>query len=238
MSPWQQGYMDLKEYNAAQSNLYQIDQNQAMGTSSSYATQTLTNFFIAGNALVYSTQWNASGGYDLANENDTIRALVFGSQTPKDYQSFSASSTGTIAANRSTPTTVYFAVPNVTNATTTYYQYNNQNVSSANINQTIFNQTNPLYVPSPSSQQTVWSELENGQDVILIGNASAANSKQVAMLSGYSVYGWYTNTYLLLAHNNQLYIMPATGLSSGREPLNIASYYEPATRSNYEYSGF
>jgi len=237
---WQSGSQVLKDYDADQHELNQLDQDQALGTSSSYAYQTFSNFFLAGNNVVYSTQWTASGGYDLSSQNDTIRTFQISSQAKKDYQAFPASSTGSIAASRYQPQGIYFSVLSSSSGAVSYYQYDNQNVQAASINQAIFNQGNPTYLVSPTGNRTVWSQLSNGQDVFFGGDNNAANRQQIAALDNYTAYGWYSDSYVLASKNhNQLYILPASGLSGGRLPLNITSYYEPdGTSDSYEYGGF
>jgi hypothetical protein len=239
-SQWQSGSQVLKEYNADQNELNQLDQNQAVGTSTSYAYQSFSGFSLIGGEVVYATEWAASGGYDLSSENDTIRSFQLGSQTKKDYESFPANTTGSIITNHYQPQAIYFSVPNNSNGTTTYYQYDNQNVQTASINQTIFNQTSPDYLLSPSGNLTVWSELSNGEKVFLSGNSNAGNQQQVASFDGFTPYGWYTDSYILASKgNNQLYILPTTGLSATQQPLKITTYYEPdANNNSYEYGGF
>lgn len=236
---WQAGYEVVKDYNADQSELNQLDQNLAVGDATSYAYQDFSNFFIASGALVYDTQWTSQGGYDLVTNSDAIRVFQFNSQVLKDYESFPSTSTVSITANRYAPEAVYFAVLSSTNNVTSYYQYNNQNVASASINQTIFNQSSPSYLLSPSGSYAVWPELANGQDLFLIGNTNAADHKQIAALDNYSPYGWYSDDYVLASSgNSQLYILPASGLSAVQQPTAITAYYEPAASSGYEYSGF
>ena len=234
----QSGSQVLKDYNADQHELNQLDQNQVIGTSTSYAYQSFSNFFLVGSNILYDTEWTAAGGYDLSSQNDTIRAFELSLETTKDYESFPANSTGSINAARYQPQAVYFAVPGISGIT--YYQYSNQTVQVANINQAIFNQTSPTYLSSPSDNQTVWSELSNGQDVFLKGSANATNQQQIAALNGIVPYGWYTDNYILASKGStQLYILPASGSSGTEQPLKITNYYEPdKTNAAYEYGGF
>jgi hypothetical protein len=232
---WQAGYEVVKDYNADQSALNQLDQNLAAGSALSYAYQNFSNFFIASGDLVYDTQWISQGGYDVVTYSDTIRAFQFDSQVLKDYESFPAPSTVSIAANRYQPEAIYFAVLSSSNNATSYYQYNNQNVASASINQTIFNQSSPSYLVSPSGNHAVWSE----RGVFSTSDSSAADHKQIASLGNYSPYGWYSDNYVLATGgNSQLYVLPASGLSGAQQPTAITAYYEPAAGSGYEYSGF
>jgi hypothetical protein len=74
----------------------------------------------------------------------------------------------------------------------------------------------------------------------LSGNSNAGSPQQIAALDNYVPYGWYSDSYILASRDNdQLYILPASGLSGTQQPLKIAAYYEPDTGSNnYEYGGF
>jgi hypothetical protein len=235
---WQTGYEAIKTYDADNQQINQISQSQAVGDSTSYAYQNFTNFFLANTTLVYDTQWTAQGSYDLSNQNDVIAGYQIGSQSTKDYESFPAATTGSIAANPYQPAAVYFAVPSIS-GTTSYYQYADQSMQAASISQTIFNQTNPNYLLSPSGNHSLWSELSNGQDIFLIGNSTAAGQQQIAALDGYVPYGWYSDNYILASRgNDQLYVLPSSGISGSEQPLKITDYYEPAGKTSaYEYGG-
>lgn len=236
---WQSGSQVVKKYDADQGQLEQLDQNQAVGTSTSYADQSFKDFFIAGGNLVYDTEWSSQGGYDLSNEDDTIRVLDINTQSKQDSESFSAGSTEAIQAARYQPQAVYFAVT-MNGGSTSYFQYANQTVQAVNINIGSFIQSYPTYLLSPSGNHTVWSQPSNGQDIFFIGDENGSSSKQIATLDNYSPYGWYSDSYILVTQNNdQLYILPASGLSGGRQPLRITAYFEPNGKSStYEYGGF
>lgn len=237
---WQSGSQVIKDYNADQHELNQLDQNQASGGSGDYAYQSFSNFYLVGNEIVYDTEWIVSGAYNINNDTDTIRVLQLNTQTKKDYEAFPSTSTGPILANRYQPQSIYFAVPNLNNNTTTYYQYEDQSVQAANINQSIFDQSNPTYLVSPSGKFTVWYELSNGQNLFFKGNSNAGDQQQIAALDNYVPYGWYSDNYIIASRgNDQLYIFPSSGLSGGHQPLVITDdYYEPNNTSNtYEYGG-
>ena len=68
----------------------------------------------------------------------------------------------------------------------------------------------------------------------MVGDAVAANTHVVSSLNGYSVYGWYSDDYLLVSKNNsQLSIVPVGGLSA---PLALTNYYKPGQNvASYSY---
>jgi hypothetical protein len=72
-----------------------------------------------------------------------------------------------------------------------------------------------------------------------VGNSNAGSQRQIAALDGYAPYGWYSDNYVLASRgNDQLYILPASGLSGKQQPFKITDYYEPAGKTTgYEYGG-
>jgi hypothetical protein len=238
---WQAGREVIKSYDADNQQLNQLDQNQAEGDASSYAQQIFANFYLVNDALVYDADWSGFN-YDLSSDNNTIRAVEPTGQGKKDYQSFPASTTGLIQATLYQPQGVYYAVYDNTTNTTTYYEYEDQEVqSTTDVDQDTFNQGYPTYLLSPSGNQTFWTELRDGQNTLFTGDANAKSPKQIASLSDYAPYGWYSDNYVLVSKDSsELYIMPASGLAAGKQPLKITDYYKPAqtyTGYGYGYGG-
>ncbi len=241
---WQAGREILKSYNADAGALNQLDQNQAEGSSSSYAYQSFGNFYILDNVVVYTTQWYSytlGGSYDLSSKNDTVRGVQPGGQNKKDYQAWPASGLGYIQAALYQPQVIYYAVYTNSDNKTSYYSFTNQAVSPATIDQTSFSQPYPTYLISPSGAQTFWTELRDGKNTLFTGDKNAQGGHQLATLSDYSPYGWFTDGYLLVSKNSsELYIIPASGLSTNQPPLKVTDYYKPATNYNgygYGYGG-
>lgn len=243
VSNWQTGRETLKSYDADNQQLNQLDQNQAEGDASSYAYQSFANFYIVNGAVVYNTEWyapySAGMSHDLSGKNNTIRAVQPSGQSKKDYQPLPS---GTASYNRAAlyePNAVYFEAHNDSDNKTTYYAYEDQAVKPATgIDQTSFNQSYPTYLISPSGSQTFWTDLRDGKNTLFTGDADAKNSKQIASLSAYSPYGWYSDAYTLVSKNgSELYVMPASGTSTAsRPPLKITDYYKPAqTYAGYGY---
>jgi hypothetical protein len=85
---------------------------------------------------------------------------------------------------------------------------------------------------SPSSNQTFWTDQRDGKNTLFVGDNDAKNQKTIASLSGYNIYGWFTDNYLLVSKNSsELYVMPV----AGGTPLKITDYYKPAI--NYQGYG-
>jgi hypothetical protein len=90
----------------------------------------------------------------------------------------------------------------------------------------------PTYLLSPSSNQTFWTDQRDGKNTLFVGDNDAKNQKTIASLSGYNIYGWFTDNYLLVSKSSsELYVMPV----AGGTPLKITDYYKPAI--NYQGYG-
>jgi len=242
----QSGHQALKSYDAGKQQLNQLDQSQVEGNPTSYAYQTLNNFYIVNNVVVYSVQWSgydATGaGYNLTGKNNAIRGIQSNGQNKKDYQPFAAPNVGFIQSVQSGPQTVLFAIYNNESNRSTYYQYSNQSVVSVNnIDMGDINKQYPTYLVSPSGDQTFWTELRDGKNTLFIGDANAKNQKQIATLSDYAPYGWFSDKYLLVSKNSsQLFAIPSSGFVDNKQPLKVSDYYKPATTFTgygYGYGG-
>jgi hypothetical protein len=230
----QAGHELIKSYNAEAQQLNQLDSSQEQGTADSYAYQSFNNFYLVSSGLVYTVQWytydNTGNGYDLGSTNSAIRGISATGQNKKDYQTFPASTSGYIQSQLSKPNEIYYAIYDYSNNKTIYYEFQNQSVNATNdLNQNSFQKSYPTYLVSPTSQQTFWTELRDGKNTLFVGNANAGSPKQLATDGSYTPYGWFTDSYLLMAKNSsELYIVPAAGLKAGRAPLKVTDYYKPA----------
>jgi hypothetical protein len=240
----QAGRESLKSYNAEQLQLNQLDQSQAVGTSSSFAYQAFNNFFMLDNLVVYNTQWTpgSSSGtpYDLSSQTDTIRTVGASAQAKKDVQSYAAADIGYVQAAHVTPATINYGVYNSKTTQTTYYSYSNNSVTSdAGVTADTFKKTYPVYLPSPDGIKSFWSDQVNSKQALLVGDKSATNPATIASAGEYTAYGWYTADYLLLSRaGSGLYIVPASGISSNGGPLKIGDYYQPVAAPTSYGGGF
>ncbi len=239
----QNGHEELKSYDADTGQLNLLDENQTQGTSTSYAYQGFYDFYLIDGMVVYDTQWNTTnleGSNSSASSlTDTIRAVEVNGQGKKDYETFPIGSVGYIQTVLAAPQTIYFAVYDAANSTTTYYSYTNEAVSSpAGLNQAEFTQTFPDYLFSPSNNRTLYSTMSDGVVAIMTADQNGLNTKQLLRANGYQPYGWYGENYVLLSQNNdKLYIMPAAGLGASGKPYLISEYYQsPETYTSIEYS--
>lgn len=94
----------------------------------------------------------------------------------------------------------------------------------------------PYYSVSPSSNKTFWSDYRDGKNNLFVGDGNGGNGKEIGRADEYTVYGWFTDDYILLTKKgSEMLIMPAGGLEGGVEKaLKISDYYKP----NYSANGF
>lgn len=241
---WQAGKQVLKSYDADNLQLNQLDQNQAEGSSTSnYSQQNLANYYIIDGAVTYTTQWNVyAGPYgtpDFGSKTNTIRAVQPNGQGKKDYQSFPASGFGSIQATPYEPQSIYYALYSTSDTKVAYYSFEDQAVKPVTLDAASFNKPYPTFLLSPSGNQTFWTELRDGKNSLFVGDTKAQNKKQLANLSNYSPYGWYSDAYTLVSKDSsELYIMPSNGLDSSQQPLKITDYYKPAQSFNGYGGGY
>jgi len=240
------GKQIIKSHDADKDQSNQLDQTQAEGTPSSYAYQVFDNFHILNNLLSYTVQWNtydATGnGVNLANKNDSIRGVQPNGQNKKDYQTFPAQGVSYIQSAQYGPQNVYYSVYNGDNGKTSYYQFDGQSATAVkNIDQSDLNKTYPTYLVSPGSSQTLWSDVRDGKYTLFLGDNSGKNPKQIASNGDYAPYGWYNDSLILVSKgNNQLLVMPVSGVQPPKQPLKVTNYYRPAvtfTGYGYGYGG-
>ena len=222
----QNNHEQIKSYDAERGQLNQLDSTQAASASVGFSFQGFYNFNLVDNLLVYNTQWYSSGGADISTKNATIRAVQSNGQGKKDYQNISAAGLAYIQAAQVAPNAVYYATFNFSDNKNQYYAFQNQSVSSpSTVNAGSFNKVFPAYVVSPSGKQTLWNETRDGKQVVLVGDLVAANARPLPTLTGFSVYGWYSDDYLLVSKNrSQLFIVPTDGVTA---PVAITNYYKP-----------
>lgn len=232
----QAGHEIIKSYDADHQQLNQLDQSQAAGGTDSYGFQDFYNFSVLNNQLVYNTQW-FSVGADITGKNASIRAVQPTGQNKKDYQTFPSAGLNYVLSALYQPQAIYYEVYNGAANQTAYYNFANQTVNGANIDQSYFKQAYPTYLVSPGGNQTFWAGTQNGQSGLFIGDTNAQHPRQLGELSGYQPYGWFSDDYLLLSKGGtDLYIMPAAGLKPGQQPTKISYYYQPVTKyPNYGY---
>jgi len=241
---WQPKLQALKAFNAETQKLTTLDETSADGTGGySYAFEQIGAVYAIDNLLVYSKAWvvsyyaaNLSGG-----KQTTIISVQTDGKNKKILKNLEISGLNGGEANylQSTlyePKGIYYHW-NFKDASL-FYEYEDGAIKDAkDLTDEKFSQPYPTYLQSPNTKQTFWSEPRDGKNTLFIGNDEGEDEKEVASLSEYKQYGWYTDDYLLVSKNDsELYILSKNGLKDGQSPFKITDYHKP-DRSYQGYGG-
>lgn len=185
------------------------------------------NFNITDKELLYTVSWSHTNYFtstDLSSHKNTLSAVGFTGQNKHDYDSF-AGNTGNYQLRYYEPNGIYYSINSYVDNSVSYHKIEDGKVSDMpNMTSTDFYKAYPTYLLSPSSSKNFWTDYRDGKNTLFVGNDEGDNGKQIATLSDYSPYGWFTDNYLLVTKNSsELYIMP----SSGGTPIKISDYYKP-----------
>lgn len=244
VNPWQSGQNALKSYNADTAKIAAVDQSSAQGGQGNFISQSISFVSIINDRVIYGLSWTAYyGSYsvNLSGKHNSIMSANADGTNKKDLRDITIASGITYTWMQSLvskPETLYIQTsmgsqPNV------YYTYNYENntvTQSNTMTDDTFSkalQNQKTYLASPSNKQTFWTEFRDGKNTLFVGDYEGNNGMQIASLSNYSPYGWFTDDYLLVQKSgSELYVLPATGGTA----LKISDYYKPP-RSFYGYGG-
>jgi hypothetical protein len=239
---WQSGKTVIKSYDADNGKTTTIDQTSADGTQSAYEYQSVSSINLVNDKVIYSMTWGSlyNGGINASNQNAIISANTDGSsKTTLKSLSIAPNVTYTsILAVASRPGSLDI-LTNSGGGQDIFYTYNsgNNTVTQTNtLSDATFSQEQQAqvtYLVSPSGNATFWAEQRDGKNTLFVGDYAGNNSNQIASLSDYTTYGWYTDNYLLVEKGgSELYVMPV----SGGTAYKISDYYKPPI-NYYGYGG-
>jgi hypothetical protein len=99
-----------------------------------------------------------------------------------------------------------------------------------------YTKTYPRFVRSPSGTSYFWADARDGKNTLFLGGDNPSEGKEIASLSEFTSYGWFTEDYLLVSKkDSELYIM---GKDKDATPLKITDYHKPAFNSNSYGGGY
>jgi hypothetical protein len=233
---WQSGRQQIKGFSAANKKSIVLDQTTASGTSSAdYLSQLVGDVYAYNDQVFYTMNWTAAfaspSSSDIPNKQATFNSIKPDGSGKKAIRSF-----GLAAGTQAIDVTLQERVANPSQINLefsdgtkdNFYTYSNGQVKDApnQTADTFYSATYPTYLESPSANQTFWSEARDGKNTLFIGDDGGQGGKQIATLSDYSPYGWYTDNYLLVSKNgSELYIMS----KAGGDTIKIADYHKPDT---------
>jgi hypothetical protein len=215
----------LYTYNTENKELKLLDKTLAEGTSETdYAAEYFGNFYINDTTLYYEKYWKASYYYGarLANKKIVIHAYTRTNGTvliaawQAGYDSF-------VKSVQVGPKK-YFVYVQQDGVKNSFWELQNQAVvESAVISAADFtNRTFPTYYVSPSGTLAVWQQQSKGKNDIFIGDEKGTSQTDFALQTDYSLYGWYSNDYVLVHKAGSLYVVSRFGIKPTSTPLKIS----------------
>ncbi len=241
---WEPNKSALKSFNAETKKLITLDESRAEVTGfESYAYESFGQVYILDNLLVYPKNWQSayySNGL-LNGKRMSINSIRPDGSDRKVVRDFDLSldNSSNIIARLYKPSEVYFQVTQQV-GTVTYFEYEDGQVkATTTVSADTFNAAYPTFLVSPSGNRTFWSESRDGKNTLFLGDSDAGDAKEIASLSEYTPYGWFTQDYLLLSKSaSELY-----ALSPGHPEhvVKITDYHKPQrdfSGYGYGYGGF
>lgn len=229
---WQPKRYALKTYDADKKQLSVIEETSGEGVNDNdYAASEIQKPTILADRVLYNIIW-FSGYYSSARLEGKKHAVVSvkadgsGKQTLKD---FDAKQTSYIDSVQSEVGEVYYRVYTA-NVGSFYTFKDGKFFADDKMNDEKFSKPYPTFLISPSSESTFWYEQRDGKNTLFVGNAGGEDGKEIAALSEYSPYGWYSDNYVLVSKSSsELYVLPSNGVGSTGQILKITDYHKPAT---------
>ena len=197
-----------------------------------------TPYILSDDTIVYPTTW--SGGNYLEPRADNKSAGIIAIQADgsnrhfiKEYHSNEIS---TIETNLYKPQEIHYRVFNANGEKRENIMTVNKKIEVVPPDQQKFDQSYPTFLISPDGNHSLWSEERDGKNTLFIGDNNSGGPQEIASLSDYIPYGWFTDDYILLQKNNsELYISSTETLKSGIQPLKISDYHKGASLIGYGY---
>jgi hypothetical protein len=250
---WQAGKQAIKSYDGQSKQTTTLDQTRASGTSAydfiseEYGTifgLQNPSVYEIGKNIIYDKSWNSGYTADasqLTTKNDTIYSISATGTNPVALKTFAAGSVYTSSIPYESDE-IYYRIFTNGGGSTAYYSYKNGKITASNdasstFDQYLRNRDFPTYLLSPSGNNTFWSDERDGKKILFVGDNDGENGKQVAPLSEYQTYGWFSDDYLLVSKNSsELYILPRDGIKKDSDAIKISDYHKPA-KSFFGYGG-
>lgn len=219
----------LKSFNADSGNLATLDETNAETNGSAWLSETYEKVYLIDNSAFYTKNWQGNALMLPFTKSATLNSVNVNGGDKKTVKTFTYPTTvtasGTYLGSRLyEPKSIYLLF---SDGTDYFYEYENGSVKSVNItSDDFYNDPYPTYLESPTSKQAFWSEPRDGKNTLFIGDSEGKNKKQIAALSEYLPYGWYSNDYLLVSKDSsELYIMSP---DTTKTPIKVTDYYKPA----------
>lgn len=222
----------IKSFDADTAKLITLDETQGQGTDPYSGTgQYYGGVYLidSSDTIVFTQRWDGVGYY---NKPGTITAVQSNGANRRQLWQFEKGVfvDSSVLYN---PDEIYFQT--YQNGKDVYYEFDDGSVkASSTIKDSDFSSFYSTYLLSPSGEKTFWYEPRDGKNTLLVGDKSGENGKELATLSDYTPYGWYTDDFLLVSKGgSELYIVPSANPDFSKA-LKVTDYHKP----NIVYRGY
>ncbi len=225
---WQARASSLKSFNAATKAIKILDNTAASGSndySAQYESFNSSLIHLLGDSIIYTKTWYSGSGYVSSTRKNTLVSINADGTNKKIIRAIGANdhSFGNIVQYESQELLVEESNNNF--ATNVVYKLKTDgSYTKTNLTDQDLQKAYPTFLLSPSGDEIFWSESRDGKETLFRANKDGSHQKQLASLSPYNTYGWYTDNYLLVSKDSdELYIMSR----DGGKPLKISDYHKP-----------
>lgn len=237
---WQPNAQTIKSYNADNGRTTSLASSNASGSNNDDAhKETLSTGLIMGDNVVFTRNWFRYGYSDLSGKQNVLTSIHPDGTASKQIKTLDANDQYFTNLKLNNPKQVYFGIQNNNDSGLAFYALdkNVNTTQDSNIKNDDLYSEATTYLYSPSGNQTFWHDERDGKQTLFTGDQEGANSKQIASLSQYKTYGWFTNDYLLISKNgSELYIMQNSGIKKDSEAIKVSDYHKPS-QEFYGYGG-
>jgi hypothetical protein len=233
----------LKSFAAVSGNSASLDQTDTQAVPSApdaYFVSSISKPYLTKNSIIYAKFWSTSSNYfistsKLADKTNVIMSASGDGSTKQTLKTFDGPEYQYAYGIAYKPDYIYYRIggsdivgnrkPN------TYYEYVDGKFQPADeINDERFSKLESTfysaYLLSPSGSSTLWYEPRDGKNALFTGNESGTKPKQIAGLTDYIPYGWYSDNYILLSKSgSELFIAPS---DYSQAPMKITDYHKPS----------
>ncbi|QQG50910.1 MAG: carboxypeptidase regulatory-like domain-containing protein [Candidatus Saccharibacteria bacterium] len=228
---WESGRYAIKSYDINTSKIVSIAESQGSGTQVKYEYERLDGPIIVDGKLAYSISWERGEAmYSKTTKKNAVVTVNIDGTNKVKIKEFSMNYYGNVQLRYMSP--VKFSIQaSSDNKANQYFQYDSGNVSTLNTtDETYWDTSYPLRRTSPDGEKTLWYEARDGKNSIFLGNSAGAAGKEIATESDYTVFGWYSDDYILLTKNSsELYIAAVNKAEDGMTtPVKVANYHKAA----------
>jgi hypothetical protein len=220
----------LKTYNADTGKITVLAENEASGDQYDYLASSINNVLLGESNILYSTTWNSRYESDRVSKKSSVTSISADGSNKRIVKEFSADKVSSIYGIQTDINTTYYRAYNGKddiNFAVINYQIDDSVVVTDNI----FDKQYPRFLISPSTKSTLWAETRDGKQTLIVGDQNGLNGNEILKQGDYSPYAWFSDNYIIVSKESQLFIMPSNGVGSTGSIVKINSYHGTGSSS-------